>query len=174
MGHLSSRGAGACCGRCGRLVSPNGHYGPAWSHDRTHQRLGHLLRRGWAVDYCSAALQRGASRRGALDGQRPEGPRCDGGWVLGHVSLAASRSDTRWLARGGGLRHLPRRALRRLRFFRQPPTLYLFRYRIYDVETMVARDPPHSQRVLLVTKRRISTETQVDVLPLGDDSYLAR
>jgi hypothetical protein len=51
------------------------------------------------------------------------------------------------------------------------PTLYIFNYRIYDVEI-----EPHNQqdrrRVLLLTKSPITQTTAVDVVPLGDRSFL--
>lgn len=53
------------------------------------------------------------------------------------------------------------------------PTLYLFGYRIYDVETTVSTQPPTRRRVLLLTKLRIDSETEVSVLPLGGDNHLA-
>jgi hypothetical protein len=53
------------------------------------------------------------------------------------------------------------------------PTLYLFGYRIYDVETTVSTQPPSRRRVLLLTKLRIDSETEVSVLPLGDNNHLA-
>ena len=53
------------------------------------------------------------------------------------------------------------------------PTLYLFGYRIYDVETTVSTRPPSRRRVLLLTKLRIDCETEVNVLPLGGDNHLA-
>jgi hypothetical protein len=53
------------------------------------------------------------------------------------------------------------------------PTLYLFGYRIYDVETTVSTHPPSRRRVLLLTKLRIDSETEVSVLPLGGDNHLA-
>jgi hypothetical protein len=52
------------------------------------------------------------------------------------------------------------------------PTLYLFRYRIFDVQL----DPPGDlgrRRVLLLTRAAITQAAEVDVLPLGDDCYLA-
>jgi hypothetical protein len=52
------------------------------------------------------------------------------------------------------------------------PTLYLFRYRIFDVQL----DPPDGvgrRRVLLLTRAAITETAEVDVLPLGDDCYLA-
>ena len=53
------------------------------------------------------------------------------------------------------------------------PTLYLFGYRIYDVETTVSTQPPSRRRVLLLTKLRIDADTEVSVLPLGGDNHLA-
>lgn len=53
------------------------------------------------------------------------------------------------------------------------PTLYLFGYRIYDVETTVSTRPPSRRRVLLLTKLRIESDTEVSVLPLGGDNHLA-
>lgn len=53
------------------------------------------------------------------------------------------------------------------------PTLYLFRYRIYDVETTVSTQPPSQRRVLLLTKLRIDSAAEVSVVPLGGDNYLA-
>jgi hypothetical protein len=53
------------------------------------------------------------------------------------------------------------------------PTLYLFGYRIYDVETTVSTQPPSPRRVLLLTKLRIDSTSDVSVLPLGGDTHLA-
>ena len=53
------------------------------------------------------------------------------------------------------------------------PTLYLFGYRIYDVEVAVSSDPPTRRRVLLLTKLRITGDTEVNILPLGGDNHLA-
>ncbi len=53
------------------------------------------------------------------------------------------------------------------------PTLYLLGYRIYDVETTVSTQPPSRRRVLLLTKLRIDSETEVSVLTLGGDNHLA-
>lgn len=53
------------------------------------------------------------------------------------------------------------------------PTLYLIGYRIYDVETTVSTQPPSRRRVLLLTKLRIDSQTEVNVLPLGGDNHLA-
>jgi hypothetical protein len=52
------------------------------------------------------------------------------------------------------------------------PTLYLFRYRIYDV-VVDAREPADRRRVLLLTKLQITRSREVDVVPLGDRSYIA-
>ena len=52
------------------------------------------------------------------------------------------------------------------------PTLYLFRFRIYDVAVVPEADNG-PRRVLLLTKLRITTETKVSVVPLGDQTYLA-
>ena len=53
------------------------------------------------------------------------------------------------------------------------PTLYLFGYRIYDVQITVSTQPPSVRRVLLLTKLRIESDTEVSVLPLGGDNHLA-
>lgn len=53
------------------------------------------------------------------------------------------------------------------------PTLYLFRYRIYDVSTTVSTKPPITRRVLLLTRLRIDRDMEVSVLPLGGDNHLA-
>jgi hypothetical protein len=52
------------------------------------------------------------------------------------------------------------------------PTLYLFGYRIYDVE-VGADHASDRRRVLLLTKLHITTKMEVDVVPLGDQCYLA-
>jgi hypothetical protein len=53
------------------------------------------------------------------------------------------------------------------------PTLYLFGYRIYDVSVEVSTQPPSERRVLVLTKLKIDTTTEVSVLPLGDNDALA-
>lgn len=53
------------------------------------------------------------------------------------------------------------------------PTLYCLRYRIYEAETNVSTTPPTTQRVLLLTKRRLKAKDKVKVLPLGGDNHLA-
>ncbi len=53
------------------------------------------------------------------------------------------------------------------------PTLYLFGYRIYDVSVEVSTRPPSKRRVLLLTKLKIDTTTDVSILPLGDNDALA-
>jgi len=54
------------------------------------------------------------------------------------------------------------------------PTLYCFGYRIYEAETIVSTTPqPAKQRVFLLTKRRLSPNDKVNVLPLGGDNHLA-
>jgi hypothetical protein len=53
------------------------------------------------------------------------------------------------------------------------PTLYLFRYRIYDAQVRVDSDPPHMQQVLLLTKLRITDGIRVRTKPLGGDNHLA-
>jgi hypothetical protein len=53
------------------------------------------------------------------------------------------------------------------------PTLYVIGYRIYDVETIVSTQPPTRRRVLLLTKLRIDSDRDVQVLPLGNDTHLA-
>jgi hypothetical protein len=53
------------------------------------------------------------------------------------------------------------------------PTLYIFGYRIFDVE-VDSKDPGNRRRVLLLTKQKIlPTTKRVAALPLGDDSYVA-
>jgi hypothetical protein len=53
------------------------------------------------------------------------------------------------------------------------PTLYVFGYRIYDVAVTVSTDPSTQQRVLLLTRLRLTGDTDVNVLPLGGDNHLA-
>lgn len=53
------------------------------------------------------------------------------------------------------------------------PTLYVLGYRIYDVQTTVSTHPPSRRRVLLLTKLRIDSETEVSILPLGGDNHVA-
>jgi hypothetical protein len=53
------------------------------------------------------------------------------------------------------------------------PTLYLFRYRIYDVE-VVPEAGGQRRRVLLLSRLQITTETEVSVVPLGDQTYVGK
>ena len=53
------------------------------------------------------------------------------------------------------------------------PTLYVFGYRIYDAAVAVSTDPPTTRRILLVTRMRLTEDTDVAVLPLGGDNHLA-
>ncbi len=53
------------------------------------------------------------------------------------------------------------------------PTLYLFRFRIYDAQVRVDSDPPHTRRVLLLTQLQITDGDRVRIKPLGGDNYLA-
>ncbi len=52
------------------------------------------------------------------------------------------------------------------------PTLYVFGFRVFDVE-IVSEDAQYRRRVLLLMRGTVGKETQVAVLPLGDNSYLA-
>jgi hypothetical protein len=53
------------------------------------------------------------------------------------------------------------------------PTLYVFGYRIYDAAVRVSTDPPTTRRILLVTRMRLAGDTDLTVIPLGGDNYLA-
>src|SRR5262249_27312834 len=47
------------------------------------------------------------------------------------------------------------------------PTLYVLNFRIYDVE-LATRDPRDRRRVLLLTRKSLTTTTDVEAVPLGD------
>lgn len=53
------------------------------------------------------------------------------------------------------------------------PTLYLLQFRIYDAQVRVDTDPPHMQRVLLLSRLQIIDGTRVRTKPLGGDNHLA-
>jgi hypothetical protein len=53
------------------------------------------------------------------------------------------------------------------------PTLYLFRFRIYDAQVRVDTDPPHVQQVLLLSRLQITDGARVRTKPLGGDNHLA-
>lgn len=53
------------------------------------------------------------------------------------------------------------------------PTLYLCQFRIYDAHVRVDADPPHMQRVLLLSRLEISDGARVRIKPLGGDNHLA-
>jgi hypothetical protein len=53
------------------------------------------------------------------------------------------------------------------------PTLYLFRYRIYDAHVRVDSDPPHMQQILLLTQLQITDGLRVRIKPLGGNNHLA-
>lgn len=53
------------------------------------------------------------------------------------------------------------------------PTLYLFRFRIYDAQVRVDADPPHMQHVLILTRLQITDGARVRIKPLGGDNHLA-
>lgn len=53
------------------------------------------------------------------------------------------------------------------------PTLYLFRFRIYDARVRVDGDPPHMQRVLLLSRLQIRDCVRIRAKPLGGDNHLA-
>jgi len=53
------------------------------------------------------------------------------------------------------------------------PTLYLFRFRIYDAQVRVDADPPRMQHVLLLSKLQITDGARVRIKPLGGDNHLA-
>lgn len=52
------------------------------------------------------------------------------------------------------------------------PTLYIFGFRVFDVE-LLSEDAQYRRRVLLLMRGTIGRDTEVAVLPLGDNSYLA-
>jgi hypothetical protein len=53
------------------------------------------------------------------------------------------------------------------------PTLYLFRFRIYDARVRVDSDPPRMQRVLLLSRLQITEGARIRIKPLGGDNHLA-
>ena len=53
------------------------------------------------------------------------------------------------------------------------PTLYLFRFRIYDAQVRVDSDPPRMQRVLLLSRLQITDGARIRTKPLGGDNHLA-
>jgi hypothetical protein len=53
------------------------------------------------------------------------------------------------------------------------PTLYLFRFRIYNAQVRVDSDPPRMQRVLLLSRLQIADGMRVRTKPLGGDNHLA-
>lgn len=53
------------------------------------------------------------------------------------------------------------------------PTLYLFRFRIYNAQVRVDSDPPRMQRVLLLSRLQITDGARIRIKPLGGDNYLA-
>ena len=75
------------------------------------------------------------------------------------------------------LRHLPAGALGRVRPLRSAvlinPTLYLFRFRIYDAQVRVDADPPRMRHVLMLTRLRITDGARVRIKPSGGDNHLA-
>lgn len=53
------------------------------------------------------------------------------------------------------------------------PMLYIFGFRVFNVE-VESTDPRYCRRVLLLMKGAIDRKAKVSVVPLGDNSYLAR
>jgi cytochrome b561 len=53
------------------------------------------------------------------------------------------------------------------------PTLYLFRFRIYNAQVRVDSDPPRMQRVLLLSRLQITDGARVRIKPLGGYNHLA-